>query len=61
MQERGLDSFSIMPPERVGHEVTRAIAKELERIWRHVLEEPPPRDLQWLLDKLEAVSSATSV
>jgi hypothetical protein len=60
VQAHGSNSFSALPPERVNHVVTLAIARELERIWAHVLEEPPPPDLQPLLDKLETVSRETS-
>src|SRR5690349_11540564 len=36
--------------------VLLAIGAELERIWTHVLEDPPPEQLQRLLDKLEAIA-----
>jgi hypothetical protein len=37
------------------HPTTLAVALNLERIWRHVLEEPVPEDLRRLINRLEEV------
>jgi len=57
MEHRRINAFA---EHELDHGVKLAIARDLQRIWCEVLQEPVPTDLRRLIDRLEKVTGGRS-
>ena len=57
MEHRSINSFA---DQKVEDSLKLAWARDLQRIWSDVLDEPLPTDLRRLIDRLEQVTGGRS-
>jgi hypothetical protein len=57
MEHRRINAFA---EQELDDSVKLAIARDLERIWSKVLQEPVPTELRRLIDRLEDVTGGRS-
>ena len=57
MEHRPINAFA---EQKLDQNMKLAIARDLQRIWSDVLDEPFPTDLRGLIDRLEQVTGGRS-